>query len=276
MRQKFTGYERDIESNLDFAHARYYSNQNGRFISVDPENAGADEEYPQSWNGYAYGGNNPILFVDPDGREYLLCDKDRKNCVTQTDEIVKGARRKLRGSFQETGRDGHFDMGNVLDENGNVIGTYERISIDREYQFFYSIAENSIKKAKVVGVLAGAAVVTGACIGTGICAAMGTAIASRVGPRIGAQAVEMAIERIMGNPNILNKIFAEKHLLQPLVQQLGSQRAVVTAVIEAVATKLPSTDGVYRISVTVADKTVQVQVYINNGAFKVNDFWIPR
>jgi len=276
VRKQFTGYERDKEINLDFAQARYYSSRLGKFYSVDPANAGADEEYPQSWNGYAYGGNNPILFVDPDGREYLLCDKDRKNCVTQTDDIVKGAQRKLRGSFQETGRDGHFDMGNVLDENGNVIGTYERISIDREYQFFYSIAENSIKKAKVVGVLAGAAVVTGACIGTGICAAMGTAIASRVGPRIGAQAVEMAIERIMGNPNILNKIFAEKHLLQPLVQQLGSQRAVVTAVIEAVATKLPSTDGVYRISVTVADKTVQVQVYINNGAFKVNDFWIPR
>ena len=176
IRKQFTGYERDNEIDLDFAQARYYNPRHGRFHSVDPENAGADEDYPQSWNGYAYGGNNPILFVDPDGREYLLCDKDRKNCVTQTDEIVKGAQRKLRGSFQETDREGHFDMGNVLDADGNVIGTYERISIDREYQFIYSVAENSVKKAKVVGVLAAGAVVTGACIGTGTCAMVGGAV----------------------------------------------------------------------------------------------------
>ena len=35
MRQKFTGYERDVEINLDFAQARYMSNVQGRFISVD-------------------------------------------------------------------------------------------------------------------------------------------------------------------------------------------------------------------------------------------------
>lgn len=33
-RQKFTGYERDAESGLDYAQARYYSNQQGRFTSV--------------------------------------------------------------------------------------------------------------------------------------------------------------------------------------------------------------------------------------------------
>jgi RHS repeat-associated protein len=94
------GYEKDTESGLDFAQARYFASGHGRLTTVDPENAGAMEDDPQSWNGYAYGGNNPILFVDPDGREYLLCDKDRKNCVTQTDEIVKGAQRKLPGSFR--------------------------------------------------------------------------------------------------------------------------------------------------------------------------------
>ena len=35
-RQKFTGYERDTESGLDYAHARYYANMQGRFTSSDP------------------------------------------------------------------------------------------------------------------------------------------------------------------------------------------------------------------------------------------------
>ncbi|MCV4567421.1 hypothetical protein OFB72_33210, partial [Escherichia coli] len=34
--QKFTGYQRDNETGLDFAEARYYKNQHGRFTAVDP------------------------------------------------------------------------------------------------------------------------------------------------------------------------------------------------------------------------------------------------
>ena len=34
-RKKFTGYERDTETGLDFAQARYYSNTQGRFTSPD-------------------------------------------------------------------------------------------------------------------------------------------------------------------------------------------------------------------------------------------------
>jgi len=176
VRKQFTGYERDPETDLDFAQARMYGNHIGRFASVDPENSGAYEDNPQSWNGYSYVVNNPPKHIDPDGREYLVCDKDRKNCVTYTDEMVKKAMRTLPGGFQETDREGHFDMGDVLDDDGSVIATYERISIDREYQFVYSVAEKSVKKAKVVGVLAGGAVATGACIGTGTCAAVGAAI----------------------------------------------------------------------------------------------------
>src|SRR6185312_10319572 len=35
-RQKFTGYEHDGETGLDYAHARYYANAQGRFSGVDP------------------------------------------------------------------------------------------------------------------------------------------------------------------------------------------------------------------------------------------------
>jgi RHS repeat-associated protein len=66
---KFTGKERDWESGLDFSQARYYSPWQGRFGGVDPENAGADSGSPQTYHGYAYVTNNPLVNTDPDGLE---------------------------------------------------------------------------------------------------------------------------------------------------------------------------------------------------------------
>src|ERR1700722_5568364 len=70
---RFTSKERDSETGLDFFGARYFSSAQGRFTSVDPHNDGAQIVDPQSWNGYAYAGNNPLRFRDPDGRDYHLC-----------------------------------------------------------------------------------------------------------------------------------------------------------------------------------------------------------
>ena len=64
---KFTGQERDTESGFDNFPARYMASVQGRFMSVDPGNAGADLGNPQSWNGYGYALNNPIALIDPSG-----------------------------------------------------------------------------------------------------------------------------------------------------------------------------------------------------------------
>ncbi|MFU8862180.1 MAG: RHS repeat-associated core domain-containing protein, partial [Cyclonatronaceae bacterium] len=61
---RFTGYERDPESFLDYAQARYYHPGIGRFWSVDP----MASKFP-SWSPYNYAMNNPLIFIDPDGRE---------------------------------------------------------------------------------------------------------------------------------------------------------------------------------------------------------------
>ncbi len=68
LRHKFTGKERDTESGMDYFLARYYSGPMGRFLSVDPGNAGAGLADPQTWNAYAYVRNNPTGNVGPDGR----------------------------------------------------------------------------------------------------------------------------------------------------------------------------------------------------------------
>jgi hypothetical protein len=52
---------------LDYAQARYFSSTQGRFTSADPLLASATAADPQSWNRYAYVGNNPMVFSDPSG-----------------------------------------------------------------------------------------------------------------------------------------------------------------------------------------------------------------
>ena len=68
---RFTGKERDAETSLDYFGARYYASRVGRFTTVDPGHVGGDVGDPQSWNAYAYAGNNPLRFIDPDGRRWF-------------------------------------------------------------------------------------------------------------------------------------------------------------------------------------------------------------
>ena len=74
--RKFTGHERDVlgyedvnDANyLDYMHARYYDAGVGRFLSVDPKYDEDVQFRPQKWNRYSYAANNPIRYIDPDGR----------------------------------------------------------------------------------------------------------------------------------------------------------------------------------------------------------------
>jgi len=67
IRRQFTSYERDDETELDFAQSRMHNYNHGRFTSPDPLMASADIVNPQTFNRYAYVGNNPTNFTDPTG-----------------------------------------------------------------------------------------------------------------------------------------------------------------------------------------------------------------
>lgn len=60
---KFTGKERDKETNYDYFGARLYDCELGRWLQVDP----LADKYP-GWSPYNYCMNNPVLNTDPDGR----------------------------------------------------------------------------------------------------------------------------------------------------------------------------------------------------------------
>ncbi|MCK4766077.1 MAG: SUMF1/EgtB/PvdO family nonheme iron enzyme [Candidatus Aminicenantes bacterium] len=71
-KQKFSGKERETYSDLDYFGARYYDSHSYRFISVDPvRNRDEAIANPQLWNLYSYCRNNPITYLDPDGRDIL-------------------------------------------------------------------------------------------------------------------------------------------------------------------------------------------------------------
>lgn len=67
VRKRYTGYEKDQETQLDFAEARMYENRHGRFTAVDPLLASGKSSNPQTFNRYVYTSNNPIARIDPDG-----------------------------------------------------------------------------------------------------------------------------------------------------------------------------------------------------------------
>ncbi len=66
--RRFTTYDRNTLTGLDYANARSYSWSQGRFTQVDPVGmAAVDLSDPQTLNLYAYCANDPINAVDPSG-----------------------------------------------------------------------------------------------------------------------------------------------------------------------------------------------------------------
>ena len=79
----------------EYMHARYYSPNLGRFLSVDP--VGGSVGSSQSWNRYSYVINNPLVFVDPSGETVYVVtyttgnrrgdEELRRAAETRADEI---------------------------------------------------------------------------------------------------------------------------------------------------------------------------------------------
>ena len=70
---KYSGKEQDAESGLYYFGARYYDPSIYRFLSPDPVIPTEKVLYnPQRWNLYGYCGNNPIRYIDQDGRSFLI------------------------------------------------------------------------------------------------------------------------------------------------------------------------------------------------------------
>jgi len=67
----YTGHVNDPETGLVYMQARYYQ-PIGRFLSPDPVGPKPGNVY--SFNRYIYAAGNPVLNVDPDGRQSIPVD----------------------------------------------------------------------------------------------------------------------------------------------------------------------------------------------------------
>ena len=93
----FTGQIRDPESaagtetGLDYFNARYFWATLGRFTSPDAPFADQYPEHPQSWNLFGYVRNNPLRFIDLDGRKCVdgVDDKTGNQCVEVVERMPK-------------------------------------------------------------------------------------------------------------------------------------------------------------------------------------------
>ncbi|MEN9867129.1 MAG: hypothetical protein RL748_2719, partial [Pseudomonadota bacterium] len=63
----FTGHVHDANTGLVYMQQRYYDPFAGRFLSTDP--VLTDANTGASFNRYVYANNNPLRFIDPDGRQ---------------------------------------------------------------------------------------------------------------------------------------------------------------------------------------------------------------
>lgn len=140
VRQQFTGKERDNDVGLDYFGARYYSNMQGRFTSVDPANyqAMGDLGAPQSWNAYTYVNNNPCNLTDPDGRCICLGQRIKnffKYLLPVTDEHLQ----RLEDENREYLREKQQQYGGTLIfiEDGQTV-VVDPNTISREQVYHYA------------------------------------------------------------------------------------------------------------------------------------------
>ena len=68
--KKFTGQRQSSATGLYYYNARWYDPDIGRFVSADPRIQNMSDS--EALNRYTYARNNPLLFVDPTGLDFVF------------------------------------------------------------------------------------------------------------------------------------------------------------------------------------------------------------
>ncbi len=180
---EFTGKERDGETGLDYFGARYYAGVQGRFTGADPVMSSARASDPQSWNRYAYARNNPLLYVDPTGTTYKICDTEGNCEDNYSDEDFKKNFQKSKNVILAGG---NIYSRTAKGTQGEQIGTYAWTGQELDQKGSQVVGELGARADATNGLItavAGASVVGGAAVAAA--PAVGAAIAKGVATTVG-------------------------------------------------------------------------------------------
>jgi RHS repeat-associated protein len=110
-----TQHERDRETGFDYRGARYYDSDLGRFLSLDPLAA----KFPE-WSAYNYVLGNPIMLIDPDGREPEDWIKNLATGQYFWESSIFSPVQALPEGYQYIGKSGEYESekGTVLLNDG--------------------------------------------------------------------------------------------------------------------------------------------------------------
>jgi RHS repeat-associated protein len=130
--RKFTSYERESESALDYAVFRRYGSTPGRFLSADPRQGRTTA--PQSLNRYTYVVGDPVNLLDPLGLD--PCDVERYDpdeCPSTIGQLLLA----ISSVCYDVYRDG-FRVGNTCDSIAPIQdGTGNFTFDDRQEQAYW-------------------------------------------------------------------------------------------------------------------------------------------
>ena len=120
---QFTGYEKDQETGLHYAEARYYDSWLSIFNSTDP----MWYKYPHL-SPYAYCANNPLRYVDPRGKEF---DPASNKIAQKTEKEVRAKLESLPA--------GNDDVRNELNK---TLDDIQRMRADKSTIYSYKITSS--------------------------------------------------------------------------------------------------------------------------------------
>ncbi len=175
MRRQITAKEKDYESGLglDYFGARYYAGAMGRFTSADAPLLDQDPLDPRSWNLYGYVRNNPLKFVDPDGRAHRVCNQDG-DCGVYSDDDYD----ELRQNESYIVANGKIYSRNEDGTQGDQLGTagyWGKDLSDLGQVVVGGLAERADASNQMIAGVAGLSAATGAFAAVGVPAAAGFA-----------------------------------------------------------------------------------------------------
>jgi RHS repeat-associated protein len=144
---KFNGKELDAETGLYYYGARYYDPQSSTWLSVDP----LAEKYA-GWTPYNYCVGNPVVFVDPDGRD--IDPESAKNVKHLIDKESKQYNAAFAEQYKKLEEDHNavyfFNPGsNRKNNNRTDLGNVEYMGTNENGQ--YNISINYSTKAGNTG-----------------------------------------------------------------------------------------------------------------------------